>query len=663
MGCKEGPTGNEGPQNPSQTNSAPTASASASETAVTVGTEVTVDASGSSDPDNDALSYTWTLSVPSGSNAQLSDTDIAAPVFTPETDGEYTATVTVSDGNGGSSDASVTITADPASCTKTEISSNITSDRILENNCTDPAKVDYLVTAGIDVTAALTIKPGVVISFAAGTDMDVMSGGTLNAVGKADSSIVFTGEQQSPGYWYGLVIRTNSPDNVLDHVEVRYGGSDYGNVMVGYYSDDAARLNITNSTLSHSGTNGLYMEDSGQFTGFSGNTFSNNTGAPLYLPAKAIHALDGASTYADGNGQDNRVEVYAQKVSANVTWSDLKDTAYLLNGITDINGDVTVEAGAEFVFAGSAGIDVNTGGTFSAIGTSDSRILFTGEQQSPGYWYGITIRTNSTKNALQYVDVRYGGSEYGNVVVGHYDNDSARLKITNSILSHSGTYGLYMESSALFTGFSNNTFSNNTGSPLYLPAKAIHALDGASNYEDGNGGDNRVEVYAQEVTQDVTWHDLSDDSDGDGVEAAYLFGGSTKILGALTIEEGATLLFKEQASIYMQEGGTMTAVGTSTERIEFAGKEQDKTQGYWFGLVFRTNSSDNLLDNVLVHNAGSDYGNVMVGYYSDDNTLLTIRDSQIGYSGSYGIWVETSATYTGSGNTFSNNLSGDIHYD
>jgi hypothetical protein len=448
----------------------------------------------------------------------------------------------------------------------------------------------------------------------------------------------------------------------MKYVDVRYGGQEYGNVMIGYYSDDQGRLKITNSTLSHSGKYGLFVKGDSRFTGFANNTFSNNTEAPLYLPVNAIGELDGASSYANGNGNDNRVSVFAQTVSQDATWFDLEDTEYLFDGNTRVEDDITVEAGADFVFTSGSGIDVKNGGTFKAEGTSSDRITFTGEQQSPGYWYGITFRTNSTHNVLDYVDVSYAGSEHGNVNVGYYYDDQGRLKITNSTLSHSGKYGLYVKDDSRFTGFGNNTFSNNTQTPVYAPAGAIGALDGASNYEDGNGT-NRVEVYAQTVTQDVTWNDLSDNADGDGVEAAYLFNGSTKVEGALTIEEGATLLFKEEASIWMQNGGTMKAVGTSNERIEFNGKAQDKTQGFWYGLVFRTNSSNNLLENVQVFNGGSEKANVVVGYYYDENARLTINDSSIGYSGKHGVLVNTSATFNGSNNNYSNNANDDVHYN
>ena len=74
------------------------------------GTTVTLDGSGSSDPDNDAISYLW--SAPAG--ISLSSTTVAKPTFTaPEvqTDKAYIFTLTVSDGteNSVSDEVSVTI--------------------------------------------------------------------------------------------------------------------------------------------------------------------------------------------------------------------------------------------------------------------------------------------------------------------------------------------------------------------------------------------------------------------------------------------------------------------------------------------------------------------------------------------------------------------------
>jgi hypothetical protein len=79
---------------------------------VVVLTPVTLDGTGSSDPDGDAISFLWTLTdAPAGATAGLSAATDPAPAFTPDLPGVYAFSLTVSDGALDSGPDPVRITA------------------------------------------------------------------------------------------------------------------------------------------------------------------------------------------------------------------------------------------------------------------------------------------------------------------------------------------------------------------------------------------------------------------------------------------------------------------------------------------------------------------------------------------------------------------------
>ncbi len=93
-------------------NGSPIAAAGADQT-VAAGATVTLNGSGSSDPDGDPMSYAWTLGTrPATSAAALSSTSAARPTFLADVAGTYEATLTVSDGTTTSAGDRVRVVAE-----------------------------------------------------------------------------------------------------------------------------------------------------------------------------------------------------------------------------------------------------------------------------------------------------------------------------------------------------------------------------------------------------------------------------------------------------------------------------------------------------------------------------------------------------------------------
>lgn len=108
--CGQGLDAND-PTKAAKASTVPFASAGVAQSVFT-GELVTLDGSGSSDPNGNTLSYAWTLTTkPAGSAAKLSGASTASPKFTADKAGDYVASLTVSSSGGTSVASTVTVTA------------------------------------------------------------------------------------------------------------------------------------------------------------------------------------------------------------------------------------------------------------------------------------------------------------------------------------------------------------------------------------------------------------------------------------------------------------------------------------------------------------------------------------------------------------------------
>lgn len=122
-GCGGGGGGDTGTPPPVSQNRAPTGGLQLSGVLVSAGgsgdagtfpgSDVKFDASGSTDPDGDPLSFTWTLvSKPAGSSMAIQNTSNAL-VIRPDVAGTYVVSVRISDGKGAAVDKQATIVVSP----------------------------------------------------------------------------------------------------------------------------------------------------------------------------------------------------------------------------------------------------------------------------------------------------------------------------------------------------------------------------------------------------------------------------------------------------------------------------------------------------------------------------------------------------------------------
>lgn len=173
-------------------NDIPVANAGAPQT-VTLGQLVTLDGSGSSDADNDTLTFAWQINqAPAGSVAALNDATVVGPTFTPDLAGAYVLQLIVNDGTVNSAPSTVTITvnaAAPSVITMTPAAANIdTRDTLtliitLDQPALPGGQLVDLVASNTTVTvpATVTVPQGATqTSFQADSDL-ALGGVTVTA--------------------------------------------------------------------------------------------------------------------------------------------------------------------------------------------------------------------------------------------------------------------------------------------------------------------------------------------------------------------------------------------------------------------------------------------------------------------------------------------------
>lgn len=554
-----------------------------------------------------------------------------------------TATVTATSVADPSKSGSAVVTV--VSCGAAQELGHITAPTTLTGvaGCTD-----YLVNQGeVNVTAALTIDPGVTIAFRQGSRLDVEAGGAVTANGTAAQPVTFTGQAAVNGYWTGIRIFSAIPSS-LEHVVVAYGGGDGSADAANIEVSGGGALNLNNSTLRNSKNYGLTLQSTGNLTGFSGNTLRDNK-MPAQINARHIPQLDGASSYAQGN-TTNLIDVIGGTTDADGTWpatdAPYRLTAYEINVVNAI----TVADGVEFQFQGGSRLDVEAGGSLSATG-STTGITFRGATQVPGFWIGIRIfsAVPSTFDDVTFADGGSGSSTSATVLVG----SGGRASFENSSFVDSANYGLSVQSGGDLSGFSANHFSGNRV-PISVDARHLVQLDNASTFATDNT-ENVIDIKGGTTDANGTWP---------AAQAPYrLVAYEMNVTKSITIEDGAQFQFQANSRLDLEAGGSLTASAPVTG-ISFTGTTQ--VAGYWNGIRVLSGASANF-DGVTVSHGGGD-GSGSAANISVNQSTLTLTNSTVSNSANYGLYVTgASASVTPanaadmlSQNTFATNAGGNV---
>jgi hypothetical protein len=184
---------------------------------------------------------------------------------------------------------------------------------------------------------------------------------------------------------------------------------------------------------------------------------------------------------------------------------------------------------------------------------------------------------------------------------------------------------------------------------MKIRAMQISGLDTGSDF-----GNHYIEVAGGDLpeAENVTWPALKN--------GKYLFTATSNLYGRVNIQPGAILTFDNDILIRFR--GVLVADGNASNTIVFTRK--DGSTAHWKGMSIESSSLENLMNYTEVSYAGN--SNLMSGFNQTNiglanNARLTLTNSTISNSLGYGVYRRPGSELTESGNTFTNNPSGNIY--
>ncbi|MEM6995492.1 MAG: hypothetical protein AAF721_33590, partial [Myxococcota bacterium] len=286
---------------------------------------------------------------------------------------------------------------------------------------------------------------------------------------------------------------------------------------------------------------------------------------------------------------------------------------------------LSMEAGVDITFASGAGLTLSNAAVLTAVGSPDDPVVLHGESDDAASWAGVSL-----------VDAPSSSNRLENVVIDGAASVSvsanSRLTVVASELTGSEEIGLEAVDGAELS-ISGSTFSGHER-PLAVGISAAPGVAADNVFSDNV--DASVLVTGNSMTDAATWAALA---------VPWELDARVTLSATLTLEPGATVMVGQDNEIHVSPDGQLNAVGTAEAPITFTGVQSEV--GYWGGIEFASNSSNNVLEYAIVEYAGGvewyGGGDAASALYIPEEGRLTLRNSTIRYSEWYGLLTDDNA--------------------
>jgi hypothetical protein len=286
----------------------------------------------------------------------------------------------------------------------------------------------------------------------------------------------------SAGQWNGIQFNSGSTGNVLDHVDVRYGGQDGS--FPGEIVAQSAGLSLTNSIIETSYRDGTRIQGSNPT--ITGETFQNNQGPAISMDLASNPAFTG--TTASGNNI-NAVVLDSGTLAGNAFWNSPSIVYWLSGNLTVPQGATLTVAPGQIVKVAYGNNSLIVNGTLLAQGVPGNPVVFTSYRDDTaggdtnhdgastggrGDWGGIQFGSTSTGDTLDTVHIGFTGSSG---VAGAVAANGASLSLTDALVHDSYTHAVYAQNGAMLTLASDVLVNDNNTGIRAESGSLVHALN------------------------------------------------------------------------------------------------------------------------------------------------------------------------------------------
>ncbi|MBN2174379.1 MAG: right-handed parallel beta-helix repeat-containing protein [Bacteroidales bacterium] len=360
--------------------------------------------------------------------------------------------------------------------------------------------IPYLVLNDIIIVlysnhSRLTVDPGVIVEFAAGTQLRLgksSNGGDLWAEGTSGNPITFRPYNGVAGGWEGIYF-TQYNDNWGGTSSMKYCIVEKGN-QYNIYCEGSAQPTLENCTIRLSATDGLREYNSNP--PISSCSFENNGAYPINYTDWTCNSLLTGNSYSGNN--PNYIALSGGEYNADRTVYNDGIPYRVLGNIVMVlyssHSRLTVEPGVTLAFNPGIKLQLgysSNGGDLWAEGTSTERIVFKPYNDAIGGWDGIYF-TNYNDNwggtsSMKYCNVEKAANY--NILV----ESSGQPFIENCIITESAGNGLFLNNSTLT--IRNCTFADNGSYGIQLEGSSAPVIGNDALYTCNLYGNTGYEIY------------------------------------------------------------------------------------------------------------------------------------------------------------------------